>query len=119
MSHTFARFNIPRNLTSPEKSRPNGHKGAVNTGKAPRELPDSDLLSRPNGIRYCKVWQCFQQRSHHSRESIDSPLPGVLYICSLTTQTEYHVHQLNFTTEFFYYNFREKSCEFLSGDHLR
>ena len=53
MSHKFAKFNIPRNLASPEKSRPNGHKGAVNTGK-PHEKndPDSDLLSRPNGIRY-------------------------------------------------------------------
>ena len=87
--------------------------------KAPRKLPDIDLLSCPNGIRYCKFWQRFQQRSHHSLPGINWFATSRSSVCSLTTETEYHVHQTNFTTEFFHYNFRGKTCEFLSGNHSR
>ena len=95
MSHTFARFNIPRNLALPEKSRPNGHKGAVNTGKPHVNYPIVICQVAQMGLGSAKSGNTSSNaRIIHFRESIDLPLPGVPYVHLLQKRSTMCINQI-------------------------
>ena len=71
---------MPQSCIAREKS-PKWSQMCSKHWKAPCKLPDNDLLSRPNGIRYCKSGNASSNaRIIHFRESVDLPLLGVPHV---------------------------------------